>query len=192
MPLLSSSGIRDALQDCTAQEQWHTVSATRPASALATVPGTERALVGRLDTTRRDSLSCTWARERGRVGAVQTRRCPMLDPLTTVNVKLPRRGSSLGVAGCILGTLALPISLVPLIGLIGVPLSALGLLLGVAGLLVAVFRKGSGIGFAIAGSAISALALFVGIASTVATSMAVEAGSTAVSDAAKEAEKTNQ
>ena len=116
----------------------------------------------------------------------------MLDPLTTVNVKLPRRGSSLGVAGCILGTLALPISLVPLIGLIGVPLSALGLLLGVAGLLVAVFRKGSGIGFAIAGSAISALALFVGIASTVATSMAVEAGSTAVSDAAKEAEKTNQ
>ena len=71
-----------------------------------------------------------------------------------VRVEAPRRGSGLGLAACILGVLAFVICWVPLIGLIGVPLSALGLILGLIGLLVAILRKGAGIGFAIAGSAI--------------------------------------
>lgn len=113
-------------------------------------------------------------------------------PVQTVNVKLPRRGASLGIAACILGVLAFLICWVPLIGLVGVPLSALGLILGIIGLLVAVFRKGVGIGFAIAGSAICGLALFVAIGSTVATGKALEAGAKSMQSALNEGQKTNQ
>ncbi len=113
-------------------------------------------------------------------------------PVPTVNVKLPRRGSSLGIAACILGILAFLICWVPLIGLVGVPLSALGLLLGIIGLLVAFFRKGAGIGFPIAGSAISGLALFVAIGSTLATGKALEAGAKSMQAALNEGQRTNQ
>jgi hypothetical protein len=109
-----------------------------------------------------------------------------------VRVEAPRRGSGLGLAACILGVLAFVICWVPLIGLIGVPLSALGLILGLIGLLVAILRKGAGIGFAIAGSAICGLALVVAITSTVATGKAIQAGAQSMVDARKEAERTNQ
>jgi len=85
-----------------------------------------------------------------------------------------RRGSSLGVAACILGVLGLLISWIPAIGLIGVPLSGLGLLLGLTGLLVAIFRRGSGIGLPIAGCAISALALILAIGTTTIAGKAVQ------------------
>lgn len=78
-----------------------------------------------------------------------------------VNVALPRRGSSLGVASLILGTLAFLICWVPLLGILGIPLSALGLLLGAIGFIVALTRGGAGIGYVIAGCAISGLALAV-------------------------------
>src|SRR5207249_4641219 len=58
----------------------------------------------------------------------------------------------------ILGILAFLICWIPLVGAIGFPLSALGLLLGVPGVVIALCRKGRGIGFPIAGLAISALA----------------------------------
>jgi hypothetical protein len=66
------------------------------------------------------------------------------------------------------------------------------LLLGIVGLLVAVFRKGSGIGFAIAGSAISGLALFVAVGSTVVAGKALEVGAKSMSTAMKEGDRTNQ
>jgi hypothetical protein len=83
-----------------------------------------------------------------------------------LNVAMPRRGSSLGVASIILGILAFLICWIPLVNLISVPLSALGLLLGLVGLVVAITRKGSSIGLPIAGSAISGLALLVVVATT--------------------------
>jgi hypothetical protein len=73
-----------------------------------------------------------------------------------------------------------------------VPLSALGLILGIIGLLVAVFRKGAGIGFAIAGSAICGLALFVAIGSTVAAGKTLEAGAKSMQATLSEGQKTNQ
>lgn len=76
-----------------------------------------------------------------------------------VNVVPPRRGSSLGVASIVLGIMAFLICWIPLVNLLGVPLSALGLLLGLIGTLVSISRKGASIGYPIAGSAICALSL---------------------------------
>lgn len=73
-------------------------------------------------------------------------------PTPTVNVNLPRRGSSLGIASLILGVVAFAICWIPLLGMLGIPLSGLGLLLGIVGTIVAVVRRGSGIGFPIAGA----------------------------------------
>lgn len=66
----------------------------------------------------------------------------------------------------ILGILGLLICWIPFIGLLGTPLSGLGLLLGVCGFLLAIFRKGAGIGLPIAGTMISGLALLIATAST--------------------------
>lgn len=85
-----------------------------------------------------------------------------------INIAPPRRGSSLGVASLVLGILAFLICWIPLVNLLGVPLAALGLLLGAIGFLVALTRKGASIGYPIAGSAICGLALFVSISMTVA------------------------
>jgi hypothetical protein len=79
-----------------------------------------------------------------------------------ITVQQPSRAAhSLGIASVILGILAFLICWIPLVGAIGMPLGALGLVLGTLGVLVALFRRGSGIGFAIAGSAICAVAVFV-------------------------------
>src|SRR5262249_37806087 len=51
----------------------------------------------------------------------------------------------------------------PCIGALSVPLSGLGLLLGFVGLVVALTRRGRGIGFSIAGVGVSGLALCVGL-----------------------------
>lgn len=78
-----------------------------------------------------------------------------------LNVAMPRRGSSMGVASIILGVLAFLICWIPLANLISVPLSAVGLLLGLIGIIVALTRRGSGIGFPIAGTMINGLALII-------------------------------
>ena len=86
-------------------------------------------------------------------------------PPTEVKVEVhpqPAKASSLGIGSIILGILALSVAWVPWFGLYASPLGVLGLILGVIGFVVAMWRSGSGIGFAIAGSAISALALFIG------------------------------
>jgi hypothetical protein len=69
----------------------------------------------------------------------------------------------LGVGSMILGLVALLFSLIPCIGLYSLPLSGVGLLLGVGGGIVAVSRGGRGIGFPIAGSAINAAAITVAL-----------------------------
>jgi hypothetical protein len=67
--------------------------------------------------------------------------------------------NSLGIASLVLGVLAFIVSLIPLAGLAGVVAGGLGLLLGVSGLCVALVRNGTSIGFSIAGSCLSVLAI---------------------------------
>jgi len=83
--------------------------------------------------------------------------------------------------------------------MLGIPLSGLGLLLGIVGLLVAIFRKGTGIGFPIGGSAICALALVVAVsqafvigAAATATAGAVTATAQEFAEAAQQQTRTNQ
>jgi len=81
----------------------------------------------------------------------------------TVNVNLPRRGSSLGIASLVLGTLSFAICWIPLIGMLGIPLSGLGLILALIGVIIALTRRGSGIGFPIGGALLCGVAFAVAI-----------------------------
>lgn len=81
-----------------------------------------------------------------------------------VNVERESRTAhNLGSASMILGIIALLLCWIPFVGLIGTPLSALGLLLGLVGVLFAAFRKGRGVVFPFVGVVISGLALFVAV-----------------------------
>lgn len=84
-----------------------------------------------------------------------------------VNVPPPRpHTSSLGIASLILGILAFVICWIPLLGIIGWPLAILGVVLGGIGFLVAIVRRGRGIGFPIAGMAVCGLALVISFTMT--------------------------
>jgi len=93
----------------------------------------------------------------------------------SVNVHMPKRSSSLGIVSLILGVVAFLICWIPLIGVVSIPVSALGVLLAAIGLLAALVRRGSGIGWPIGGGAVSGLALAIGIAQVAALGGAAEA-----------------
>lgn len=82
----------------------------------------------------------------------------------SVNVYLPKRTSSLGIVSLVLGVVAFVMCWIPIIGMFSIPVGALGLLLAAIGVLVALARRGAGIGFPIGGGLMSAMALAVGIA----------------------------
>src|SRR5579884_1386521 len=70
---------------------------------------------------------------------------------------------SLGIGSMVLGIVALLFSFIPCIGVFSMPLSGLGLILGIIGGIVALCRSGRGIGFPIAGSAINGMALVIAL-----------------------------
>lgn len=91
---------------------------------------------------------------------------PQLEPghvqnAPVVNIAMPRRTSSLGMASIIVGCLALFISFVPLLGIFGFMIAMLGIGLACGGFLIAASRKGSGIGYPIAGLIISSVAFLI-------------------------------
>jgi hypothetical protein len=67
----------------------------------------------------------------------------------------------LGIASLVLGILAIPFALIPCIGTYSIPVSSVGLLLGVVGLVLVLTSKKGSLGFPIAGTAVSAVALAV-------------------------------
>jgi len=92
------------------------------------------------------------------IAATEERNSP------SVSVTVQQKSSaahSLGIASMVLGILGLMVCWVPLIGLLGMPLSGLGAILGAIGLFIAMARRGTGIGFPIAGTAISTLAIAI-------------------------------
>lgn len=83
-----------------------------------------------------------------------------------VNVLNSSATNSLGISSLILGILSYFVCWIPLIGL---AISGLGLVLGTIGLVISITRKGTGIGYSIAGAAISLLSVLIGITVLAAT-----------------------
>ena len=84
----------------------------------------------------------------------------------SINVHIPKRASSMGIASLVLAIVALAFSWIPFVGVLAIPLSVLALVLALAGLLVALTRRGSGIGYPIAGGLTAALALSISTSMT--------------------------
>jgi hypothetical protein len=104
----------------------------------------------------------------------------------TIIVQQPSRAAhSLGIAALVIGVLSFFVCWIPFLG---IAVSGLGLLLGLGGLVLAVVRRGSGVGFSIAGSGLSALSLVICLVWTFALSSAFKA----VDDAVAKQSRTNQ
>lgn len=94
----------------------------------------------------------------------------------TIIVQQPSRAAhSLGIAALVIGVLSFFVCWIPFLG---IAISGLGLLLGLGGLVLAVVRRGSGVGFSIAGSGLSALSLFICLVWTAGLTSAFKAGRT--------------
>ena len=80
-----------------------------------------------------------------------------------LNVAMPRRSNSTAIACFILGIMAILFCWIPILGLLTVPLAALGLLLALIALIVALTRRGAGLGFTITGAALCCGAMLVSV-----------------------------
>lgn len=77
-----------------------------------------------------------------------------------VNVESNKATNSLGIASLVVGVLSLFVCWIPLVGF---SLGGLGLVLGVCGIVVSLKRKGTGIGYSIAGAAVSTVGILLGV-----------------------------
>jgi hypothetical protein len=84
------------------------------------------------------------------------------DGMTAIHYEPPltpsRAALGFGLAALVIGVLALPLSWVPDVGKLAVPVSGFGLVLGILGVLLAAVRKGYGLTFPLAGLLVSLLA----------------------------------
>jgi hypothetical protein len=77
-----------------------------------------------------------------------------------VNIHNSQATNSLGISSLIIGILSVFVCWLPIFGFV---LSGLGLLLGVIGIAMSVIRRGTGIGYSIAGSALNGFAILSGV-----------------------------
>jgi hypothetical protein len=82
-------------------------------------------------------------------------RAPIAAVSNVIVVQQPSRAAhSFGIASLVVGVLSVVICWIPGFGML---IGGLGLLLGLAGIALAIFRSGTGLGFSIAGTGLSAL-----------------------------------
>lgn len=105
----------------------------------------------------------------------QLAAAPQGAPQTAVQVNVNNKSASnsLGIASIILGILTFFVCWLPPAAF---SLGGLGMLLGIAGLVMSVVRKGTGIGYAIAGTAVSTVGVVLGIIFILMIQTAVEVG----------------
>ncbi len=85
-------------------------------------------------------------------------------PNVSVNIQQESRAAnSMGIASVILGVLAFLLCWIPFVNILAFILGSISALLAVIGLFLGISRKGSGIGYSIAGGALSAIALFFSV-----------------------------
>jgi len=101
-----------------------------------------------------------------------------------VNVEIEREASPMGIAALVLGILSCLTCWIPFIGLLSIPLSLIGLLIGVIGIIMAIVSKNTGFAFPIGGGIVCIVAIFVAVLST-------EGCVKAASDVSERAQKTN-
>jgi hypothetical protein len=90
------------------------------------------------------------------------RSTPGHDPqVPALNVHLPKRTSSFGIVSLIFGLLAFVVCWIPIIGIVSMPISGLGLLFGLIGLLIAIKRRAAAVGYPLAGVLVSGLAIWI-------------------------------
>lgn len=107
-----------------------------------------------------------------------------------VSVQQPSQvTNSLGVGSIVLGILAFLICWIPVVGLIGLPLSLLGVVLAGVGCVMAAMRGGTGVGYPIAGMAVSGLAAAVTLTITFVLGSAAVETAKVIEKAAKKAEQ---
>ena len=106
-----------------------------------------------------------------------------------VNVSQSKAAHSLGIGAIVLGIVGLLTVCVPFVSL---PLSGLGFLLGAFGVGMAIVRKGTGVGFSIAGAAISGVIFLPSLLFWTMFAGAVKSASDEVAKHAEQAERTNQ
>jgi hypothetical protein len=94
-----------------------------------------------------------------------------------------------GIASLALSIIGMVISVFPCVGMIGIPLSALGLLLGIVGAVFALIRQGRGIGFPLAGSITGFTGLCIAIMWLTVCSGIFSSGGRTVQDAANRIEQ---
>jgi hypothetical protein len=71
--------------------------------------------------------------------------------------------TGLGIASLVLGIVGLLIAFIPLVGIISLPVTGTGLLLGIIALIVGIARSRQGLAFPIAGSSVNAVAIGVAL-----------------------------
>jgi hypothetical protein len=87
------------------------------------------------------------------------RRTRPSDQRATTEVNGPALG--MGIASLVLGIIAIPVAMIPCFGFWSMPVSGVGLALGVSGLIIVLVSKRGNAGFPIAGSAVSFVALAI-------------------------------
>lgn len=130
------------------------------------------------------ALDCPSCNKRIQVPKSQMRAAPQA-ALQNVSVEIKRGANPLGIAALVMGILACLTCWIPIIGLLSIPLSLIGLLLAFIGLIMAAVSKKTGFAFPISGGLVCLVAIFIAISSTGGCAKAV-------SEAAAKAERTNQ
>ena len=93
-------------------------------------------------------------------------KAPANSPPQNVSVEIKRGVSPLGIASLVLGIIACIFCWIPLLGLLVLPLALIGLLLAVAGLIMAGVSKKTGFAFPVSGLIVCVLSGFIAIAIT--------------------------
>jgi hypothetical protein len=118
-------------------------------------------------------LDCPSCSKKIKLPAPTVRTAPEV-ALQNVSVEMKRTASPLGIAALILGIAACFTCWIPFVGLLSIPLSMIGLLLGLIGIIVAGISKKTGFSYPISGIIICFFAVLIALSSTKGCSTAIK------------------
>ena len=96
-----------------------------------------------------------------------------------VNVDIKRKANPLGIGALVLGIIACLTCWIPIIGLLAIPMAAIGVILAIIGFIMAIVSKRTGFSFPVSGGIICVLAIIIAISTTNTAVVAVDNAMTA-------------